>query len=387
MIDNYYCQEKFTAIQIKLYDGMVSSCCQTTPQQLRYHEIKDQSGAFFNYPSIIEDRRKMLANEKVEDCQSCWLPESQGLSSRRTRRNQTEKLYHTTISKPKIIDLNVSNACNQTCVYCCKYFSNSWLKDILNNGPYDTENDGMRFKVTNKDLVINSLGQKDMNNTRLFNELLRQIAEMASGADLSISGGEPFLNNDLPMIVTAISDAAQITITSGLHVETKRLLRISQNLKEIAPNIRIRVSVENISERHEFVRFGSQWPTFLENLQVVKSLFDVELRSTLCNLTVFGLKDFLEFFDSEKITLYPLADPAYLRLGVLDPDSKHDLIRSLNEDLHPDIPEILKHLSDEENLDQRHNLARFLPEFAKRRKLDLAIFPQSFLHWLAESVD
>lgn len=382
MIDHFYCQEKFNGVQIRMSDGSVSSCCQTTPHILRYNDIKDRSLAFFNYDSIVADRQKMLSGQKVEDCRSCWIPESRGLSSRRTRLNQTEKIYHNTFASPTHIDLNISNTCNQTCVYCDKYFSHSWLQDVIQNGPYDTNANDTRFRIVAKDRVINHISQKQQNTTGIFNELLRQVSEVAPTASISISGGEPFLNNNLLHIVRSISSAKQISIQTGLHVNTKRLADICAQLKTVAPDLKVRVSVENIGLRHEFLRFGSKWPTFLENLKIVEGLFDVHLRSTVCNATLFGLRDFLQFFQAYEINLYPLSDPVYLRPGVLDLESKKLIQQELCVDLHPDIPAILSHVASDQDIDQQHNLARFLREFARRRNLDMTIFPSSFLRWI-----
>ncbi len=383
MIKDYYCQQKFDHLTIRLYDGTVASCCQAQYHSLPVSVIREHG--IFNYPSIQDDRMKMLLNRRVEDCESCWIPESKGLVSRRQQFNTTERIYHTIeIDKPKIINIIVSNTCNQTCVYCCKNFSHSWLNDVIENGPYPTVDDDDRFKITNMDRVVHKLSQKQLAQTSMQKEILEQISRCVEGTEFFITGGEPLLYNDLVNLISRISTAKQIFISTGLHVDPKRFRRVCQDLHQICPGIRFVISAENIGNRQEFVRYGSQWPIFLQNLSTVQSLFDIEFRATISNLTIFGLTEFLNFFNDQKIILVPVKDPTYLRPGVMDPESKQELAATL-QGKHPDMMDIIDHVMDDSDLSERENLKVYVSEFARRRNLKIDIFPTSFLDWLGLS--
>jgi hypothetical protein len=379
MIKDFYCQQKFDYLTIRLYDGTVASCCQANYHALPVSVFK--SHGIFNYPSIQQDRTKMLANELVDDCESCWIPERKGLVSRRQKLQTTERIYHsTTVDKPKTINLVISNTCNQTCVYCDKTFSHSWLKDIVQNGPYPVADD-LRLSATDKDRVIFKLGQKQLARTQVQQEILQQVSACAPGTTFEISGGEPLLYNDLLDVISNIAAADQIKLFTGLQVDTKRFSRLCHALHEIYPGIRFYISAENINLNHEFTRYGSRWSTFLHNLDTAKNLFSVEFRSTVSNLTLFGLPDFLDFFQDQKIHLVPLQDPLYLRPGVMDSESKHNLASRLSN-THPSMSEILDHMMDDNDLEQKHTLGSYVVEFARRRGLDMGIFPISFRHWI-----
>jgi hypothetical protein len=365
MIEDFFCQQKFDWLTIRLYDGTVASCCQANYHSLPVSVFK--SHGIFNYPLIQADRTKMLANQMVEDCESCWTPERKGLISRRQRCRSTERIYHNAVvDKPKTINLIISNTCNQTCVYCDKTFSHSWLNDIIENGPYPIAQD-IRLRATDKDRVIYKLSQKQMARTQVQQEILKQV--------------EPLLCNDIIDIISKIAAADQIKIYSGLEVDTKRFARLCEEVHKIYPNIRFVISAENIERNHEFVRYGSRWSNFLHNLNTVKNLFQFEFRSTVSNLTLFGLRDFLDFFQHEKIILVPLQYPLYLRPGVMDRQSKQMLLETL-QDQHPDLPGILDHVMDDNDVAQKQYLGSYIREFAKRRNLEMDIFSVSFQKWL-----
>lgn len=382
MIKDYYCQQKFYWLTVRLYDATVASCAQAGYHSLPLSVIQNKSFGIFNYPSIQADRTKMLANQPVEDCESCWEAERKGLTSRRQKFNSTDRVYHSvTVDRPEVINLLVSNTCNQTCVYCDKTFSHSWLRDIVQNGPYHTTNDGVRLKATDKDRVIFGLSQNQLAQTTMQQQILQQVAEWADGIRFQITGGEPLLYNDLVNVVTRIAAAKEIKLYTGLQVDPKRLARLCDDLHAIRPDIQFVISVENTGRAHEFVRYGSKWSIFLENLRVVQNLFAVEYRSTVSNLTLFGLADFLRYFEGKKITLVPLVDPIYLRPGVMDAASKQHLTAGL-EHKHETMPHIIDHIMDDNDLDQKHDLKIYLHEFARRRMLSMDIFPDSFTKWI-----
>lgn len=382
MIQDYYCQQKFYWLTVRLYDATVASCAQAGYNALPLSVIQNKSFGIFNYPSIQSDRMKMLANEPVEDCESCWEVERKGLVSRRQKFCSTDRTYHKVlVDRPEVINLIVSNTCNQTCVYCDKTFSNSWLRDIVQNGPYHTDNDGVRLKVTDKDRVIYQISQKQLAQTTTQHEILAQVTRWADGIRFQITGGEPLLCNDLVDIVSRIALAKEIKLYTGLQVDPKRLLRICNDLHAIRPDIQFIISIENIGSAHEFVRYGSKWSIFLQNLDTVKNLFNTVYRSTVSNLTMFGLADFLQHFQNEEITLVPLVEPIYLRAGVMDAESKNNLAARL-AGKHDIMPQIIDHLMDDDDLSQKGNLKIYVNEFARRRALQMDIFPDSFIKWI-----
>jgi len=74
--------------------------------------------------------------------------------------------------------------------------------------------------------------------------------------DINLTGGEPFLRNDLPLIVKNLKKTcpgARIIInTNGLLPE--KILSLSRKIKQIDPKIAIRVSLDGLEKTHDQIR-------------------------------------------------------------------------------------------------------------------------------------
>ena len=67
-IENYYCSQKFDWVEIRLYDGLVASCCQAQPDHINISDVENHPVGFFNYPKIKQDRQMMLNNQRIAGC-------------------------------------------------------------------------------------------------------------------------------------------------------------------------------------------------------------------------------------------------------------------------------------------------------------------------------
>ena len=131
-IKNYYCSQKFDWVEIRLYDGFVASCCQAQSHRITINDIKNHPVGFFNYSQIQKERQQMLDNQPVSGCETgCWSLERQNIQSLRQQMATDQKIYSTVEGIPKTVNLVINNTCLQSCVYCCKNFSSSWLADVV----------------------------------------------------------------------------------------------------------------------------------------------------------------------------------------------------------------------------------------------------------------
>ena len=104
---------------------------------------------------------------------------------------------------------------------------------------------------------------------------------------------------------------------------------------------------------------------------------------TLTNLTLFGFKEFFDYFNKERIIVTYAYQPQMMAPYVLDLTSKQSIqhdIKTLPADIQNPI---LKSMADNPTEQERLTMSTFLKEFVSRRRdLSLSIFPQSFLNWL-----
>lgn len=207
---------------------------------------------------------------------------------------------------------------------------------------------------------------------------MSEILKYKDASCINISGGEPFLYDELPTLVNNYT--GYIKIYTGLGVNRKRLERILNLLP--LDRITIYISAENTQQFYEFNRYGNTYKTFLDNLHIIKtSGVSYKFSSVLSNLTIFGINEFLENYEEQCEELSICTEPMYLSASMLDDTSK-DLILKSNYGKFDDV--IKSTVQVDSTLEQKMNLKIYINEFSKRRNLDLGIFPTSFINWINE---
>ena len=382
---NYYCSMKFKYLKIDLESKMTYNCHAAKPHVVDFNWLKEHPGQIFNTDINVQERQQMLDNVRNASCeQNCWHAEDRGAISPRLEQRGLEQTHTNIKPMPEIIDLTINGDCNLTCSYCCKEFSSSWRRDIVIGGDYPLQDN--RYQANNKDRVLLQISQDTLKSTTQYQILLNEIASMASTLkQLTITGGEPFLDNTLIQTLTnlKLNPNTVIEIYTGLGVSFARFKKIIFELEQLA-NVSIVVSAESTGEFLEFNRFGNKWQEFLDKVDLLKrSNVQLAFQCTLTNLTLFDIHRFYERFKGTKIIPTFAYSPTMMAPYVLDPASKEQ-VRANIVDLPINIQTmILDSIKATPAEEQRTNIGKFLLEFVRRRPtLTLDIFPQSFLTWL-----
>ena len=180
--------------------------------------------------------------------------------------------------------------------------------------------------------------------------------------------------NGLEDLVAGLS--APVDVFTGLGVNTDRLTRM---LDRLPKQTTFTISAETTGALYEFNRYGNTWDQFRRNLDLIAGRFEYRFCSVLSNLTVHGFDQFQKEYSTDKDLLNPCNDPDYLSASVLDEESK----ASLNQIQYKYHDQIIKEtLAITGTTEQQTNLKKYLMEFARRRNLSLAIFPDSFINWI-----
>lgn len=380
-MSNYYCNQKFWWLSVDLEKFNTFSCCSATPQRIDLSWLKQNPGQIFNTPEIKKERTMMLANQPVSSCSaSCWVPEAQGISSRRLTTNGQEKTHTSIDSTPDTLNVIVGSDCNMTCVYCCKFYSTAWSRDVA-RATYPVDRIDDRFIINDKDRILQYISQKEIASSTARQQIREELINLCQTPTLKevmITGGEPFLYLDLQKIVAAIPSHVNVKIWSGLGVDEKRFVR---EVDKLPDHVTVVISAENIGNAYEFVRYGNSWQRFNNNInQLREQNIHYEFNATVTNLTVLGLKDFIDWAADVPINFQPCTDPDYLSIGVLDSDTKNIITKDLEY-----LPKFVSDALEVEPTDKQvYNLRAYIKEFAQRRSLSLDIFPSSLTTWLEQ---
>ena len=376
---DFYCNQKFTWLSIDMEKKLTSVCCKADPDRINLSWLKQNPGKIFNTELLKSERQQMLENIPVKSCHTnCWLPESQGFSSQRLEIGQ-EKTHTLIESQPETLNIILGSSCNLTCSYCCKQYSTAWLHDIKNNGAYMDSN---RFNIQPIDQILLRISHNEHKQTESFVTLVNEIRSLRHVKKIVITGGEPFLYNNFDVLMNNIPSTDEILIITGLGVNSNRLKNQIEKIKHLS-NLRIAISAENIDKFYEFNRYGNTYQDFEKNLKILTDAgLALNFHSVVSNLTVFGLVDFVNKYNHIPIDYDFCHDPDYLGVNVLDSDSKKKLTKSIEESDITIKDNIIKMLTASPTQEQQKNYSVFINEFARRRNLDLGIFPNSMIEWL-----
>lgn len=97
--------------------------------------------------------------------------------------------------------------------------------------------------------------------------------------DINITGGEPFLRNDLVEIIKVMRRAcpnAKFNIsTNGFLVDA--IKRVLPEIKRIVPDIGISISIDGVGQMHEQVRrVPNAWPKVLETMHFCRDILKIK---------------------------------------------------------------------------------------------------------------
>jgi len=92
--------------------------------------------------------------------------------------------------------------------------------------------------------------------------------------EINITGGEPFLREDLPEILAVIrrrcGDVRLVVSTHGFM--TERMRKLAPELKRVAPDLALRISIDGLEATHEEVRgIAGGFQKDMESLAVLQS--------------------------------------------------------------------------------------------------------------------
>lgn len=386
MDSKFYCSQKFWWLSVDLEKRQTLSCCAASPENIDITWLKENKNSIFNTPKLQEERKMMLKNIPVKSCENtCWKAEQENKISRRLSSN-SNIVTHTNIkSSPETLHILIGSDCNMSCSYCCKQYSSGWYKDILMNGSYNVDSNDDRYILNTRDKLLSKISQKDILNHTTTDLLLDNLVKMVNESTLKkivITGGEPFLYNNLENLINKLRDIKIIEIYSGLGINTDRFSKELNKIKQ-NKNIVIHISAENTNKYYEFNRYGNSWKRFIDNINCLKDAgIKFEFNCTISNLTVFGIKDFYNTFKDINMNYQACTDPDFLGINLLDDISKEQIKKNVAL-LNLKLKLIILNSIDVTYTRQQHNnLSMFINEYSRRRNLNLNIFPKTFCNFI-----
>jgi len=253
-------------------NGNVSLCCQAKLDDgsgfaksdcnflnLEKHKVID----ILNAESFVKTRKKMLNGEIPGTCKRCFDAERNGEWSKRVFENKRfnwkpNNLKETlTDGNLEFLELRLGNVCNLACATCNSISSSKWVKDEI--------------KLSNKLSWYKDITHIEEKRYTWFEDELfyEKLAETNPNLKMIyINGGEPFLIKAHKRLLEKLVQRGKskyicLEYSTNVTVLPDDYLDLWSQFK----SINLMLSIDDVKDRNNWLRWPSQWNTVEENVQ------------------------------------------------------------------------------------------------------------------------
>ena len=203
-----------------------------------------------------------------------------------TYKNTFDK-YTNTQFKIKYLDVRNNNLCNLECSICNSYYSSKWAQRLGKQ----------KFVATDFDIDLTHVDW------------------------IYFAGGEPLLNPKHWQVLESIPDPSKVRLLYNSN------LTIVKNVEKYWPQFKsviVNASMDGFGKLGEYLRYGTSWSTFENNLSIVAQYATVRIVPVISVLNIFHLQELEEWSDYE-IDYECLTGPDYLCVSVLPQELKQQI--------------------------------------------------------------
>lgn len=326
---DFYCPLPFSHFSSSP-DGRYKPCCvaRAAPCSTRTHSPLE----FFQSPVMDHLRSDMAAGrltEHVQDyCRRCLITEAQSGHSKRT---EELRKHGRTTSTDKFNSIKLKlfgNLCNLKCVMCAPLQSSRWASEIIAHGaltvsdpdlPDGTEEEiahATKWPVSDypaEECVISPF--RLMDSKKFYRDMEYIIPRLKT---LEFTGGEPLINPDLLKFIHWIIDRKLNPALCLKFVTNGTCFARDLEFLGAFRKVRFSISADGVGPRGEYLRSGTKWSQFVENVRRYRSISNLQVAGNTCitALNIGYLDEIFDFFESVEIPFRLsniLVGPRYLR--------------------------------------------------------------------------
>jgi hypothetical protein len=309
----------------------LSSCCAIDTNNSQFANKKNynlQDDTFEDWYNSEYQRylRSALDNNiKLPECNTCWHKEETGFTSLRQvannditndiQKNDTWlKLYFSKNNKPMIIhaDIKLSNLCNYGCVMCGPHDSSKIYSKWIVDQSSEFVKDKLAIESNYFEKIHNDVIKPDY-------DFLRKILNFPLKV-LSITGGEPLLDNKLIEILSTLDLAKQKKITLVFVTNGSiDLLKTYGRLKNFK-SVTFVVSLESTGAIQNYIRKYSKWDYISKNINTALAHgIKIQIHTVIQALSLQNLHELVVWCKEHGIKqeVTTLVDPHYLSINIL----------------------------------------------------------------------
>ena len=360
---NTICALPWTHLNI-IPRGKVYPCCLTTDFTGYAGDLNTQTiEEVWNSDYMKGIRVQMMNGEEPSMCSRCFESERSSGGSTRLNHNRyfksklaeipviTQSDGHVDKVDLRYWDFRFSNLCNYKCRTCGPEYSSSWIPDAKALGWMDAK----------RNHKVIEIGSVDESTNVDFLEKYVSIVEK-----IYFAGGEPLLMDEHWQILDMLDRSKRYDVILTYNTNLSKLTYKNKNVLDYWEKWGRRAwvwpSIDEIDERAELIRAGTNWKNVEDNLRKVVEL-DIHLKPSM---TVSCMN----------VHRIPEVINRLVDIGVIRESDEYWQNFSLN------ILEFGQHfhvsvLSDEDRLKIKYKLEKFISDYNSRFNVDIK---NKFLH-------
>lgn len=294
-----------------LHLNQSASCCRAYPTSL------DQTNSMGELLQQWQQESQLLdQGVQLENCQTCWNYENQGLQS---YRQQLSPKW----GDDNLIELFIDNTCNQMCSYCSPKFSSAWQKSITEHGVFK------KISLSSqRNLAAITPAQDPGPWLDRIHDYIGQCDD--DSVTLAIVGGEPLmqLRNLEQLLLANPKKIRRLRITTNLNPPSAKFLHwVLDNFPR--DKLLFLVSLDTVPEHNAIPRAGFDPQRFEHNLNLLKQHnIEFGFLSVVSVLNIFSLNKFQQWIKQHgyRTEFYRLNNPDCLDPSYLPPQFKQMLL-------------------------------------------------------------
>lgn len=271
IVNENFCPAPWTSIHVDP-SGILTNCCVSKGYlgNVKKSEISELVHGHQN-----KKIKEIISNGKLPIvCESCKSSETSFRNTMVEKFGDLENTFFDNIDNFQIhyADLRFRNTCNYACIYCGPNLSSLWASELQSINKSDT--------ILHTKLVD------------YFKENYNTLTE------IYLAGGEPLLIKENEIILQELLEKKpDIKITVNTNLSNIQNNKIFETLLKFKNVVWI-VSVDDMAERYNYIRWPGNWDSFIENLGYLQDLVKNGLTHTISFAMVYTIVNCRTIFDT-----------------------------------------------------------------------------------------
>lgn len=366
--------------------GIVTPCCITDMENGASTARKNGEDLFLNKNTLEEItnsdlfkevRSQMLKNEFPSVCKTCYKYDQNNVESKRIESNRSFRhLIDGCVENTnpdgslknidyRYIELRLGTVCNLKCITCNPFSSNRWNEDvsIFENTEFE------------KNYLKNVIKNEWFRDHSFYDELLTKCENLE---EIWINGGEPTLIKEHSYFLNKLIENGRAS-NINLHYSIN-MTKIPDDFIDIwlkFKNTKLQLSIDDLYERNDYIRYGSKWDIIKENLDKIskyKDVFRIEVCQTISALNVRNIGEFKKFVDEYGlITAHNFVHhPSFMHVSVIPEELKNEISNDIKDLTNYEQKRLMSELYMDQDIEKYNKFIRFVTMLDIKRNTNIS---------------